>query len=47
MSDEEKDRQDYYDRKVRRAEETMVLLAKVVFVVIIVGLGWELAKAWG
>lgn len=28
----DQDTQDYYDRKVRRAEETLMLFAKVVFV---------------
>jgi hypothetical protein len=41
------DRQDYYDRKVRRAEETMLLLGKVAFLAIAGGLIWELIKLWG
>jgi hypothetical protein len=45
MSDD--DDRDYYDRKVRRAEETLALLAKVAFVAIAGGLIWELIKHWG
>ena len=45
--DEDQARQEYYDRKVRRAEETLALFAKIVFVVLVFGIGWELAKVWG
>lgn len=31
----DQDTQDYYDRKVRRAEETLIMLAKLSFVVAI------------
>lgn len=42
MSDE---RQDYYDRKVRRAEETLMLFAKLVFVVVVVATLYALIES--
>ena len=41
MSDE---RQDYYDRKVRRAEETLMLFAKLTFIVAVVATLYSLIE---
>lgn len=40
----DRETQDYYDRKVRRAEETLMLFAKVVFVIAVLLFAYQLIE---